>query len=488
MKKNSIHILMIFPNFNISGVLSYALNLIRCINQMDLVYQGELVVFPNEPIDDEHRESYCGVPVRVLPIEHISTSSARLQILIDYINQHERAIICPNYCFNIQPILPFLHEGIKKMFVLHSDEKIYYESARLFSSYYDALVGVSSHIVHRLGVLDGALKQKMSMIQYGVDIAEEYQHSTDETIRIVYFGRIVEEQKRVSRMVDMIQALAKTEVDFHWSFVGEGSEIETLQRQLSAFIAEERVSFLPAMTVSQVQAFAYSQDVYVLTSDYEGTPLALLEAMGCGCIPIVNDIKSGIPEMLTHGQTGFIVPEASVDGYVAYIKHLYDNPTQKAALSQACYAHAKEHFSTPVMAKKYCDVFDTMMEQSAPTRQTEFSSSFSLAMYHSFIPLISSDITSPILEKVSSIAIFGWGVSGQRTYHFLETKYSGKIKCIIDDGKSGSFNGVPIVRTEEFFEQMEAHIQLVVFGAYQKLNPDLLKRLNIPYVRLSEVI
>lgn len=488
MVKKDVQVLMIFPNLRVSGVLSYALNLIRCLNQMDSMYQGELVVFPNETIDDDHKDSYCGVPVRVLPIEHIPTSSARLQVLIDYINQHKRAIICPNYYFNLQPILPFLHEGIKKMFVLHSDEKIYYESARLFSSYYDALVGVSSHIVRHLGALDAMLKQKISMIQYGVDIVEHYEHSADEKIRIVYFGRIVEEQKRVSRMVSIIEALAKTDVDFHWSFVGEGSEIETLQKQLSAFVEAGKVTFLPAMTVSQVQEFAYSQDVYVLTSDYEGTPLALIEAMGCGCIPIVNDIKSGIPEMLTHAQTGFIVPEASIDGYVEYIQYLYHNPMQKAALSQACYAHAKRHFSTPVMVGKYCDVFDTMMVESTLTNQADFSPLFNLAMYHSFIPLISSDIISPILEKVSSIAIFGWGVSGQRTYHFLEAKYAGKIKCIIDDGKSGSFDGVPIVATETFFEEKEADIQLVVFGAYQKLNPELLGRLNIPYVRLSEVI
>ena len=50
------------------------------------------------------------------------------------------------------------------------------------------------------------------------------------------------------------------------------------------------------------------QDAYILTSEFEGMPNALNEAMARGCVPVVTDIRSGIPELVRYGVNGYRVP------------------------------------------------------------------------------------------------------------------------------------------------------------------------------------
>ena len=67
----------------------------------------------------------------------------------------------------------------------------------------------------------------------------------------------------------------------------------------------------------------------LLTSEYEGQPLVLLESMAAGCIPISYNIKYGPADIITDGVDGFLVPDGDVDAVARRINDLHTMDEQK---------------------------------------------------------------------------------------------------------------------------------------------------------------
>ena len=81
-----------------------------------------------------------------------------------------------------------------------------------------------------------------------------------------------------------------------------------------------------------MQAVYAATDLLMLTSDTEGTPHALLEAMGSN-IPIVATAVGGIPEFVTPGEHGLLVPPGNRDALVEAAIRLHDDPGLVAKLT-----------------------------------------------------------------------------------------------------------------------------------------------------------
>ncbi len=67
----------------------------------------------------------------------------------------------------------------------------------------------------------------------------------------------------------------------------------------------------------------------LLTSEYEGQPLVLLESMAAGCIPISYNIKYGPADIITDGVDGFLVPDGDIDAMARRIKDIHTMDDQK---------------------------------------------------------------------------------------------------------------------------------------------------------------
>jgi glycosyltransferase involved in cell wall biosynthesis len=69
-------------------------------------------------------------------------------------------------------------------------------------------------------------------------------------------------------------------------------------------------------------------DVFVLTSSFEGLPVSVLEAMERACVPIVTDIRSGVPQLVENGVNGFVVPVGGIDEFADRIALLSSDPVR----------------------------------------------------------------------------------------------------------------------------------------------------------------
>jgi len=161
-------------------------------------------------------------------------------------------------------------------------------------------------------------------------------------LRVLWAGRF-DTPKRLDVFAAVVEA-ARTRglaVDFHFyglEVMGASGLAETLKRLERA----GAVRHAPFATFDDVSECGYG--AYILTSEWEGIPLTILEAMAAG-IPVIAPLVGGIDEVLTE-RTGYPVDQfEDVDAYLAALSAVITDPSESAVRSQRARAVIRESFS-----------------------------------------------------------------------------------------------------------------------------------------------
>ncbi|WP_147271177.1 glycosyltransferase [Brevibacterium aurantiacum] len=124
--------------------------------------------------------------------------------------------------------------------------------------------------------------------------------------------------KRVDHAIRAVSLLKSRGVDVSLTVLGEGTEREKLERLIVDLGVEDQVH-LPGY-VNAVPARLQSASFSMLTSTSEGLPLAMMESMAAGCVPIVYDITYGPRDLVDQGQNGFITPLGDIEALATQIE------------------------------------------------------------------------------------------------------------------------------------------------------------------------
>jgi len=100
-------------------------------------------------------------------------------------------------------------------------------------------------------------------------------------------------------------------------------------------------------------------DVLLHAAHAENAPLVILEAMACG-LPVIATITGGIPELISDGETGFLVPRGDSDAMAARVLYLMKNPSKCLLLGQGANVRVKENYDLNTQAKIYIDWFEQL--------------------------------------------------------------------------------------------------------------------------------
>jgi glycosyltransferase involved in cell wall biosynthesis len=91
-------------------------------------------------------------------------------------------------------------------------------------------------------------------------------------------------------------------------------------------------------------AIYQASDVVVLTSDNEGTPVSLIEALASRA-PVVSTDVGGVPTVVVQGHTGLVVERNDDEGFADAVRTVLSDPGLGARLAAAGREHAQSHFS-----------------------------------------------------------------------------------------------------------------------------------------------
>lgn len=159
--------------------------------------------------------------------------------------------------------------------------------------------------------------------------------------------------KRVADVVDVF-ARVQEKVPARLVFVGEGPDMTKVQCQIRHMGLEDRVHFLGKQDeIAQVISLA---DVLLLPSEKESFGLVALEAMACG-VPTIGSLAGGIPELVTHGETGFLAPIGHTEQMAEYAVQLLSNEQMQQDMREACLNRASHVFCNDLITREYENIY-----------------------------------------------------------------------------------------------------------------------------------
>lgn len=144
------------------------------------------------------------------------------------------------------------------------------------------------------------------------------------TKRIVSCGRL-DEQKRFDMIIDAFSKICDDFPEYHLEIYGQGDLQPALQEQIEKLNRQNRI-FLMGRS-EDVPNTIKDASLFVLASDYEGLPNALMEAMALGLPVISTDCGGGgARALIDHGKDGLIVPCGNVDALAQAIRCNLEDP------------------------------------------------------------------------------------------------------------------------------------------------------------------
>ncbi len=276
--------------------------------------------------------------------------------------------------------------------ISHGDNELVYNLARWYAPIIDHHVAVSHFIADQLTALSGINPEQISYIPHPVPFSGCVRCPAEKNLRIVFVGRLVK-GKGIFLMPEIERELRKRQVFVDWIFIGDGIDSEEFQRQ---WPENASVNWVGEVTNRDVFNEMAKGDIFLLPSYTEGFPLVLAEAMSVGLVPIVSNLRSGIPEIVEEGGTGFRCPLNSISKIVEDICGLHADREKLERMSIEARKRVVNFFDPFRRAGEYEALF--RMLAAMPERQKAFPHPFrQRIMDRSFIP---SFINIPLRQSI----------------------------------------------------------------------------------------
>jgi glycosyltransferase involved in cell wall biosynthesis len=152
------------------------------------------------------------------------------------------------------------------------------------------------------------------------------------SFRLVCTGRMVS-AKGHRILLEALAALMASGIEFSCTFIGDGPERTSLEGLSARLGLAQRVHFRGALAHAETLAQVAQADVFVLASFAEGLPVALMEAMALG-VPCVSTTIAAIPELISNGENGLLVPPANSEALSLAITKLANDPELRRRLGR----------------------------------------------------------------------------------------------------------------------------------------------------------
>jgi glycosyltransferase involved in cell wall biosynthesis len=219
---------------------------------------------------------------------------------------------------------------------------------------------VNAQAIREVYARRGLPAEDMEVIPNGVRTVEQ-QHGElrrrfdiPENARLVLGAGRLESQKRFDVFLNIAAEVVNARKDVRFLICGEGPEREALERQIAALHLEGHVKLTGF--VPDLAALAGDADLFWLTSDEEGTPNVMLEAMAAGVACVAFAVGS-VPEILSKSLAPFCIPRGATAAFTAQAAALLDDEELRRATAQLMRERVASDFSFDVSMKRYEALF-----------------------------------------------------------------------------------------------------------------------------------
>jgi glycosyltransferase involved in cell wall biosynthesis len=327
---------------DISGVTTWLEKLIVRLHKDGVALSVNLHHFGKNPEKASLLAPLLKAGVSVEVTSRANTLKKDVAQTLGFLNRTQPTVFLPQ-CMNAHYFAAAIagEQGLPWVMTIHSDDPDYWAiaNARPPTKYGGRSVAVSMYIANFLA--ERGIDDQVSVVPCGVKIPTRTARFRGTPFQVVYSGRLVETQKRLSLVVKAFIRACEINQSICATIIGDGPARLACRKAIADSGLSHRITLAGRLSPEQVQEKLLDAQAILLMSDFEGLPVAIMEAMAAGVVPVVRNIPSGIPELVRHEQTGLLVdadPESAAQG----LSRLASSP----ALWQECSVAARQLIAT----------------------------------------------------------------------------------------------------------------------------------------------
>ena len=225
----------------------------------------------------------------------------------------------------------------------HSAAVYYYDALKLYEPIISKFICVSKTIHDELVRLIPARKSDIlyQPCPTSISLEKKWNHRLNETneISILFVGRMEDASKGIFRLVQVYDTLIRKKINFKLRIVGKGIDSEALKSRFREKFGDKEVRYEfieNANTPKDVLNYMKISDVLIVTSNFEGGPIVVYEAMSCMVVPVSFRVGN-ISSIIENGVNGFITDVGDLRKLTDHIIYLYENPDKRKRMAEKAY-------------------------------------------------------------------------------------------------------------------------------------------------------
>lgn len=316
----------------------------------------------------------AGGKVTCLPAKNNLGIMRRVFQIISYIRKHNIQLIhCHLPWAGIVGRIAGKIAGVPVIYTEHNTwdkyhTLTYYFNKLSFSSQ-RSVIAVSEDVAQSIQAHHPKVQPKVQVIKNGIN-TEKYSHKdpVNRDVRhemgisqdsiVIGTTCVFRLQKRMLVWLEIARAVHDLHPDVSFLVVGDGVLREEIHEKARVLNMQRYVHFTGLQT--DIRPFLQSMDVFMMSSEYEGLPIGLLEAMSMGCMPACT-AAGGIPELVKDGENGILVPVSQPIQMVDRLHQYLQQPAAIKKMGSAARQTVVQYFSLQKMVAELENVYENIL-------------------------------------------------------------------------------------------------------------------------------
>jgi glycosyltransferase involved in cell wall biosynthesis len=274
-----------------------------------------------------------------------------------------------------QSTLGLLPGRVIAISVLHNAIESMILNARSNSSQLHSVVCVSPGLKKRFLEAATLPPSKVTMIPNGVRVEStwprrESEFSRSTPLNLFFVGRIEHKQKGVLYLPKIMKILQEQGLKIKLNVVGDGPSLGALKESAAECGVQTYISFLGWRQHDNVLKLMKKHDVLLMPSHYEGHPIALLEAMALGLVPIASRLVGHTDHVVTDAHNGILCEPGDVDAFAAAVRRLDNDRELLRRMSKRAWERIRDDYSCESMGVSYLHLVNEIRQKNKPISRT----------------------------------------------------------------------------------------------------------------------
>ncbi|MEI7443652.1 MAG: glycosyltransferase family 4 protein [Burkholderiales bacterium] len=274
-----------------------------------------------------------------------------------------------NHSVAAQAALAMLDDRVAVLPVVHNHDAWVYDVACSNADRWNALVAVGEQLRSGAAERVGA-RRPVRLIANGVDTPDDLPArpplDASRPLHVAFVGRLYHHQKGVLHLPAIVSGCVDAGCDVRLTVAGDGPDRDALVREIDRSGLAGRVNLVGPLRPDEALRLMADADALLMPSFYEGLPIALLEAMAHGCVPVASLLAGITSAVVRDGIDGVLVPPRDVRGFSAALARLRSAPDALETMRRAARSRIQSAYSAQSMADGYMTLIDEALGGRLP--------------------------------------------------------------------------------------------------------------------------